>query len=218
MNKCWDCLRSIWKPLRQYENFLSCREAMFFHSDSDGFFSREGVKRDLLLRKRSLRAKGYWRWWFDWSIRWKMTLWRRHRERPDVHSQIPRRRGQRVRKSHHLGTPTDHRHRPEIWMVLVLNSKNPYEVFGNGPKFLESVWSLWKWSTLIYWYHWQLKISEQKLLTYLTSIVSFFASSTKTAGREDEYLLCDSIDLPYALHVTNDRDFSFSHPQWNRPS
>lgn len=57
-----------------------------------------------------LQIIGYWRWWFDWSIRWRKILSRRHLVHQPVRIRIPTTQAQPVRKIHHLGKPGDHHH------------------------------------------------------------------------------------------------------------
>lgn len=62
-----------------------------------------------------------------------------------------------------------------------------------------------------------LVIQSRKLhsITYLTSIIPFLSTSTETACWQDEYLLCNSVDLADALSIAHNRDLGFSDTQWD---
>ena len=52
-------------------------------------------------------------------------------------------------------------------------------------------------------------------LTHLTCIMALFTSGAETAGRQNENLFCDCVDLPHALVVVDHGHLGLSNPQGN---
>lgn len=61
-------------------------------------------------------------------------------------------------------------------------------------------------------------VNFKERCTNLTSVVSFFSAGTETTRWQDEYLLCDCVNLPDTLCVANDRYLCLSHSQRYRAS
>ena len=53
---------------------------------------------------------------------------------------------------------------------------------------------------------------------YLTGIMALLAAGAEAAGRQDEDLLRDAVDLPHALVVVDDRNLRLTDPQRDRSS
>lgn len=53
---------------------------------------------------------------------------------------------------------------------------------------------------------------------YLTGVVTGLPARTEAAGRQDEDLLRDAVDLPHALVVVHDGDLRLTHTQRDRTS
>jgi hypothetical protein len=51
----------------------------------------------------------------------------------------------------------------------------------------------------------------EKKRANLTGVIAFLSSGAETAGREDEDLLGDGVDLTHALVVVHDRHGGFAH-------
>lgn len=65
-------------------------------------------------------ARGCWRWWSDWSSRWRPTPWRRRRARPAGRSRSPTTPGRPIRRSRRLDILVDLLRHPEILITSVL--------------------------------------------------------------------------------------------------